>query len=135
MFSRHFGAYDRTLWIVQSQLKAIGIDPGAVDGLWGPATLGAALQFRDMISLPSMGTDQASVIDAGFLAELAQQAAQVGWGETPPSSLPGGSGVGPVPVTPGGGSIPGTPPPDSSSMILPGLLLAAGLLLFLGAKK
>jgi hypothetical protein len=50
---------------VQDTLKAKGIDPGPVDGIWGPRTHQALREFQDR-----QGIERTGQLDAGTLAAL-----------------------------------------------------------------
>jgi peptidoglycan hydrolase-like protein with peptidoglycan-binding domain len=73
-------ASDQLVRKVQQQLQAKGMDPGPIDGIWGPQTHSALEQFQQKQGLQASGQ-----VDARTLAALgieAEQSASTG-GTTP----------------------------------------------------
>lgn len=141
MLSRYsFGAYDSTVWTVQTYLSQLGYSVGTVDGLWGPNTQGAAFDFRQIQGLsPANGIEQGDVLDTAFMVALSGAVAAAGLEVvTPPEGGPGGgSGVGPV-VASGGRAPPPAPPApksDTASIVLPLAILGVGAFLIFGGKR
>ena len=143
---RAFGAYDPEVWTIQTYLNELGFSPGAIDGLWGGKTLDAALTFRSWAGLgPAPGMDKASVVDEDFWTQIDRATASAGFeiNLVPPSSAPGGAGVGPSVVddlTRGSrgatATIPrGAPAGDSASSLLPLAILGLGADVAFGVKK
>ena len=139
-----FGAYDPEVWIIQTYLKNLGFDPGAIDGLWGTRTMDAALAFRNWEGFaPASNLTKSAIVTEDFWTYLDRAVASAGFpiNITAPSSMPGGSGTGPVVQPLVTGTIPTVPPPLSagaSESSLPMLALAAiglGAVIVLGGKK
>jgi peptidoglycan hydrolase-like protein with peptidoglycan-binding domain len=137
-----FGAYDPEVWVIQTYLKELGFDPGPVDGLWGTRTTDAALTFRQWAQIgPASDLTKAGVVDDAFWTQIDRATASAGFdiNITAPSSMPGGSGTGPVVQQPVRGSLPSLPQPVAEAGGgLPVLALAAiglGAVIVLGGKK
>ena len=137
-----FGAYDPEVWVIQTYLSQLGFNPGPIDGLWGAKTTDAALTFRQWAQIgPASDLTKAGVVDDAFWTQLDRATASAGFdiNITAPSSMPGGSGTGPVVQQPVGGSLPSLPQPiPDSNGGLPVLALAAiglGAVIVLGGKK
>jgi peptidoglycan hydrolase-like protein with peptidoglycan-binding domain len=137
-----FGAYDPEVWIIQTYLSELGFNPGPIDGLWGSKTTDAALTFRQWAQIgPASDLSKSGVVDEAFWTQLDRATASAGFdiNITAPSSMPGGSGTGPVVQQPVSGSLPTLPQPISTdSGGLPVLALAAiglGAAIVLGGKK
>jgi peptidoglycan hydrolase-like protein with peptidoglycan-binding domain len=58
-------SYDMSVASAQNALKALGYNPGPVDGVFGPATAAALKQFQTAQNLP-----QTAVIDANTVQAL-----------------------------------------------------------------
>ena len=109
-----FGAYDPEVWVIQTYLKELGFDPGPIDGLWGTRTTDAALTFRQWAQIgPASDLTKAGVVDDAFWTQIDRATASAGFdiNITAPSSMPGGSGTGPVVQSPVSTSLPAQPPP------------------------
>ena len=137
-----FGAYDPEVWVIQTYLKELGFDPGPIDGLWGTRTTDAALTFRQWAQIgPASDLTKAGVVDDAFWTQIDRATASAGFdiNITAPSSMPGGSGTGPVVQQPVRGSLPSLPQPVAETNGgLPVLALAAiglGAVIVLGGKK
>jgi peptidoglycan hydrolase-like protein with peptidoglycan-binding domain len=139
-----FGAYDPEVWVVQTYLSQLGFSPGTIDGQWGGNTTSAALAFRSWAGLgPASGLTKAGIVDEEFWTQIDRAVASAGFdiNITAPSSMPGGSGTGPV-VQPVATRPPAAqaPAPAAGGGIggLPMLALAAiglGAVIVLGGKK
>jgi peptidoglycan hydrolase-like protein with peptidoglycan-binding domain len=137
-----FGAYDPEVWVIQTYLSQLGFNPGPIDGLWGSKTTDAALTFRQWAQIgPASDLTKAGVVDEAFWTQIDRATASAGFdiNITAPSSMPGGSGTGPVVQQPVRGSLPSLPQPVAETGGgLPVLALAAiglGAVIVLGGKK
>jgi peptidoglycan hydrolase-like protein with peptidoglycan-binding domain len=137
-----FGAYDPEVWVIQTYLSELGFNPGPIDGLWGAKTTDAALTFRQWAQIgPAGDLTKAGVVDDAFWTQIDRATASAGFdiNITAPSSMPGGSGTGPVVQRPVTGTLPSLPQPiPDSNGGLPVLALAAiglGAVIVLGGKK
>jgi peptidoglycan hydrolase-like protein with peptidoglycan-binding domain len=136
-----FGVYDPEVWVIQTYLKQIGFDPGSIDGLWGAKTTDAALTFRQWAQIgPASDLTKSGVVDEAFWTQLDRATASAGFdiNISAPSSMPGGSGTGPVVQSPAARSPTEAPPVPAAGGGLPVLALAAiglGAVIVLGGKK
>jgi len=161
MLSRfRYKDYDPQVWLAQTLLSDVGISPGTIDGLWGPATLAAAQQFYQ--SQPTLAqpldTTQGSILTDEFMTTLEGVATNLGITiPFAPASLPssgGGSSASPAVVAPASSAVvdvapspapspaPGplattTTPPSSNSWIWVAAAIGGGTLLWylMGSKK
>jgi peptidoglycan hydrolase-like protein with peptidoglycan-binding domain len=136
-----FGAYDPEVWVIQTYLSELGFNPGPIDGLWGTRTTDAALTFRQWAQIgPASDLTKAGVVDEAFWTQIDRATASAGFdiNISAPSSMPGGSGTGPVVRSSATGPGATPPPPIPASSGLPVLALAAiglGAVIVLGGKK
>jgi peptidoglycan hydrolase-like protein with peptidoglycan-binding domain len=137
-----FGAYDPEVWVIQTYLAQLGFNPGPIDGLWGSKTTDAALTFRQWAQIgPASDLTKAGVVDDAFWTQIDRATASAGFdiNITAPSSMPGGSGTGPVVQQPVSTALPSLPQPIAETGGgLPVLALAAiglGAVIVLGGKK
>jgi peptidoglycan hydrolase-like protein with peptidoglycan-binding domain len=128
-----FSAYDPEVYRVQAALDGLGFDPGTIDGIWGPATQRAALDFRSWADLGAPAdTSRAGIVDDYFNAALDRTVIEQGISIGPvPATRPGGSGTS---VTPAGTSAAQelTPPhdaPSGPSLFFPVVILGLGIYL------
>ncbi|HZM37194.1 MAG TPA: peptidoglycan-binding domain-containing protein [Burkholderiales bacterium] len=76
---------------VQQELKAEGIDPGPIDGLWGPRTSRAVRQFQKQAQIDASGQLDARTLSA--LGIAGDQTAAAGGGEAHDARPAGAAGT------------------------------------------
>ncbi len=95
---------------IQFMLLRLGIDPGPIDGIAGPQTVGAVHRFQAKSGLPTSDLIHDGKISAVFLERLRSEASRaILGGEKRPESAPGVAIPSPVAVAP---AQPPIPPPD-----------------------
>ncbi len=95
---------------IQFMLLRLGMDPGPIDGIVGPQTLGAVRKFQAKSGLPIADLINDAKISAVFLARLRAEASRaILGGEKRPEVSPEAVTPSPVAVAP---ARPPAPPPD-----------------------
>jgi peptidoglycan hydrolase-like protein with peptidoglycan-binding domain len=95
---------------IQFMLLRLGMDPGPIDGIVGPQTLGAVRKFQAKSGLPISDLTYDGKISAVFLARLRGEASKaILGGEKRPEVSPEVATPSPVAVAP---AQPPAPPPD-----------------------
>ncbi len=89
---------------LQEKLKALGCDPGKIDGLMGPNTQGGIKKFQKLHNLPQTG-----VVDAATQAALDAAGAPGGGAPAPGAPAPGAG------APPAGKAPPGKAPPGKEA--------------------
>ena len=114
--TREFGeAADRVE--LQQKLKAGGVDPGKIDGIFGPATFRAIRAFRRAKGLPEQSPGEPLIWDEALRQALLQT-------EPPEEKTPPAAPVSPPPALPSTAPTPppavtqNVPPPQSTQNIL-----------------
>jgi peptidoglycan hydrolase-like protein with peptidoglycan-binding domain len=95
---------------IQFMLLRLGIDPGPIDGLVGPQTVGALRRFQEQSGLPVTDLAHGGRVSTSLLAKLRGEASQVIFGrEKKPEPPPAAAAQ---PVAPPAPPQPAAPPPD-----------------------
>src|SRR5918995_1142309 len=68
---------------VQARLKAVGLDPGPLDGTWGPQTEAALRTYQQQRGLPVSGQLDAATLQVLLATSAAPEAVQEA--QSPPS--------------------------------------------------